>query len=181
MLEIKLIPVEEFSRIEKTHIPKEEKLALFADMCRANALATVKRAGSGHLGSSFSSLDIVTFLYHSEMNIAKLGIDDLDRDIYFSSKGHDVPGHYAVLYSLGIIPKDKFINLRRLGGTHGHPDVNVPGIEANSGSLGMGISKAKGMAVAKEMNGWGGRVFVMTGDGELQEGQIWESLQGQFP
>ena len=177
MLEIKLIPVEEFSRIEKTHIPKEEKLALFADMCRANALATVKRAGSGHLGSSFSSLDIVTFLYHSEMNIVKLGIDDLDRDIYFSSKGHDVPGHYAVLYSLGIIPKDKFINLRRLGGTHGHPDVNVPGIEANSGSLGMGISKAKGMAVAKKMNGWGGRVLVMTGDGELQEGQIWESLQ----
>ncbi len=77
----------------------------------------------------------------------------------------------------GLLPKDKFINLRRLGGTHGHPDLNVPGIEANSGSLGMGISKAKGMAVAKKMNGWGGRVLVMTGDGELQEGQIWESLQ----
>jgi transketolase len=177
MLEIKLIPEEEFRRIEKAHIPKEEKLALLADMCRANALATVKKAGSGHLGSSFSSLDIVTFLYHSEMNTAKLGTNHPDRDIYFSSKGHDVPGHYAVLYSLGIIPKDKFINLRRLGGTHGHPDVNVPGIEANSGSLGMGISKAKGMAVAKKMNGWGGRVLVMTGDGELQEGQIWESLQ----
>jgi transketolase len=177
MLEIKLIPEEEFHRIEKANIAKYKKLALFADMCRANALATVKRAGSGHLGSSFSSLDIVTFLYHSEMNTAKLGIDHPDRDIYFSSKGHDVPGHYAVLYSLGIIPKDKFINLRRLGGTHGHPDVNVPGIEANSGSLGMGISKAKGMAVAKKMNGWDGRVLVMTGDGELQEGQIWESLQ----
>jgi len=177
MLEIKLIPEEEFHRIEKADIAKYEKLALLADMCRANALATVKRAGSGHLGSSFSSLDIVTFLYYSEMNTVELGIDHPDRDIYFSSKGHDAPGHYAVLYSLGIIPKDKFINLRRLGGTHGHPDVNVPGIEANSGSLGMGISKAKGMAVAKKMNGWGGRVFVMTGDGELQEGQIWESLQ----
>jgi len=177
MLEIKLIPEEEFQRIEKADIAKHKKLALLADMCRANALATVKRAGSGHLGSSFSSLDIVTFLYHSEMNTAKLGIGHPDRDIYFSSKGHDAPGHYAVLYSLGIIPKDKFINLRRLGGTHGHPDVNVPGIEANSGSLGMGISKAKGMAVAKKMNGWGGRVIVMTGDGELQEGQIWESLQ----
>ena len=177
MLEIKLIPEEEFQRIQKANIPKYDKLALFADMCRANALATVKRAGSGHLGSSFSSLDIATFLYHSEMNLAKLGVDHPDRDIYFSSKGHDVPGHYAVLYSLGIIPKEKFINLRRLGGTHGHPDVSIPGIEANSGSLGMGISKAKGMAVAKEMNGWGGRVFVMTGDGELQEGQIWESLQ----
>jgi transketolase len=177
MLEIKLIPEEEFRRTEKADIPKYKKLALLADMCRANALATVKRAGSGHLGSSFSSLDIVTFLYYSEMNTAKLGIDHPDRDIYFSSKGHDVPGHYAVLYSLGIIPKDRFISLRRLGGTHGHPDVSVPGIEANSGSLGMGISKAKGMAVAKKMNGWGGRVLVMTGDGELQEGQIWESLQ----
>jgi transketolase len=177
MLEIKLIPQEEFHRIEKANITKYEKLPLLADMCRANALATVKRAGSGHLGSSFSSLDIVTFLYYSEMNTAKLGIDHPERDMYFSSKGHDAPGHYAVLYALGIIPKDKFINLRRLGGTHGHPDVNVPGIEANSGSLGMGISKAKGMAVAKKMNGRGGRVFVMTGDGELQEGQIWESLQ----
>ena len=114
MLEIKLIPREEFHRIEKADIAKHKKLALFADMCRANALATVKRAGSGHLGSSFSSLDIATFLYHSEMNIAKLGVDHPDRDIYFSSKGHDVPGHYAVLYSLGIIPKEKFINLRRM-------------------------------------------------------------------
>jgi len=177
MLEIKLILEEEFQRIQKADIPKYEKLALLADMCRANALASVKRAGSGHLGSSFSSLDIVTFLYYSEMNTAELGTDHPDRDIYFSSKGHDAPGHYAVLYSLGIIPKNQFINLRRLGGTHGHPDVSVPGIEANSGSLGMGISKAKGMAVAKKMNGWDGRVLVMTGDGELQEGQIWESLQ----
>jgi len=177
MLEIKLIPEEEFQRIREADIKKYDKLELLADMCRANALATVKRAGSGHLGSSFSSLDIVTFLYYSEMNTVEVGIDHPDRDIYFSSKGHDAPGHYAVLYSLGIIPKDKFINLRRLGGTHGHPDVSVPGIEANSGSLGMGISKAKGMAVAKKMNGWGGRVLVMTGDGELQEGQIWESLQ----
>jgi transketolase len=177
MLEIKLIPEEEFQRVLKADIQKYDKLGLLADMCRANALATVKKAGSGHLGSSFSSLDIVTFLYYSEMNTVELGIDHPDRDIYFSSKGHDAPGHYAVLFALGIIPKEKFINLRRLGGTHGHPDVSVPGIEANSGSLGMGISKAKGMAVAKKMNGWGGRVFVMTGDGELQEGQVWESLQ----
>jgi transketolase len=177
MLEIKLIPEEEFHRIEKADIAKYKKLALLADMCRANALATVKRAGSGHLGSSFSSLDIVTFLYYSEMNTVERGIGHPDRDIYFSSKGHDAPGHYAVLYALGIIPKEQFINLRRLGGTHGHPDVSIPGMEANSGSLGMGISKAKGMAVAKKMNGFGGRVLVMTGDGELQEGQIWESLQ----
>ena len=158
-------------------IKKYDKLGLLADMCRANALATVKRAGSGHLGSSFSSLDIVTFLYYSEMNTVEVGIDHPDRDIYFSSKGHDAPGHYAVLFALGIIPEEQFINLRRIGGTHGHPDVSIPGMEANSGSLGMGISKAKGMAVAKKMSGYGGRVLVMTGDGELQEGQIWESLQ----
>jgi len=177
MLEIKLIPEEEFQRVREADIKKYDKLGLLADMCRANALATVKRAGSGHLGSSFSSLDIVTFLYYSEMNTVELGIDHPDRDIYFSSKGHDAPGHYAVLFALGIVPGEQFINLRRLGGTHGHPDVSIPGIEANSGSLGMGISKAKGIAVAKKMNGSGGRVFVMTGDGELQEGQIWESLQ----
>jgi len=177
MLEIKLIPEKEFQRVREADIKKYDKLGLLADMCRANALATVKRAGSGHLGSSFSSLDIVTFLYYSEMNTVELGIDHPDRDIYFSSKGHDAPGHYAVLFALGIIPEEQFINLRRLGGTHGHPDVSIPGMEANSGSLGMGISKAKGMAVAKKMSGSGGRVLVMTGDGELQEGQIWESLQ----
>ena len=177
MLEIKLIPEKEFQRIRDAEIDRYEQLSLIADMCRANALATVKRAGSGHLGSSFSCLDVVTFLYYSAMNITELGADHDDRDIFFSSKGHDVPGHYAVLYALGFITAEKFINLRRLGGTHGHPDVSISGIEANSGSLGMGISKAKGMAIAKTLKGSGGRVFVMTGDGELQEGQIWESLQ----
>ena len=177
MIEIKLIPQKEFERIHNADLNKHNKLELLGDMCRANALATVKRAGSGHLGSSFSCLDIVTFLYYAHMNTVELGVGHQNRDIYFSSKGHDAPGHYAVLYSLGIISQQQFVNLRRLGGTHGHPDVHIPGIEANSGSLGMGISKAKGMAIAKQMNGWSGRVFVMTGDGELQEGQIWESLQ----
>lgn len=177
VVKIMLIPVKEFQRVREAQIDNYDKLALLADMCRANALATVKRAGSGHLGSSFSSLDIVTMLYYSEMNTAQLGIRHPDRDIYFSSKGHDVPGHYAVLFSLGILPEDMFIKLRRLGGTHGHPDVSIPGIEANSGSLGMGISKAKGIASAKKLKGCEGRIFVMTGDGELQEGQIWEALQ----
>ena len=177
MLEIKLIPEIELQRVRNADIDRFEKLSLIADMCRANALATVKRAGSGHLGSSFSCLDIVTFLYHDEMNTVEIGIDHQDRDIFFSSKGHDVPGHYAVLYSLGLISEAQFINLRRIDGTHGHPDLSIPGIEANSGSLGMGISKAKGMAMAKALQGAGGRIFVMTGDGELQEGQISESLQ----
>jgi len=177
MIEIRLIPGNEFKRVREANINKHSRLALLSDMCAANTLATVKRAGSGHLGSSFSSLDVVTYLYHFEMNIAELGVDHPDRDIYFSSKGHDVPGHYAVLHSLGLLSEERFQHLRRVHGTHGHPDVSIAGIEANSGSLGMGISKAKGMALAKKMSGAKGRVMVMTGDGELQEGQIWESLQ----
>ena len=177
MVKIMLIPVKEFQRVREAPIDKYDKLILLADMCRANTLASVKRAGSGHLGSSFSSLDIVTMLYYSEMNTAQLGIKHPDRDIYFSSKGHDVPGQYAVLFSLGILPKEKFLKLRRLDGTCGHPDVSTSGIEANSGSLGMGISKAKGMAFAKSLGGYKGRIFVMTGDGELQEGQIYEAFQ----
>lgn len=177
MVQITLIPPSEFQRVRQAAVDRFAQLALLADMCRANTLATVKRAGSGHLGSSFSSLDIVTLLYFREMNVMDLGIDHPDRDIFFSSKGHDVPGLYSVLFALGIIPREQFLNLRRLGGTHGHPDVSIAGIEANSGSLGMGISKAKGMALAKRLLGRGGRVFVMTGDGELQEGQIYEALQ----
>lgn len=177
MLNVELITKDEFQRVMDANIEKSARLALLSDMCAANTLATVKRAGSGHLGSSFSSLDIVTYLYHHEMNIAEVGIDHPDRDIYFSSKGHDAPGHYAVLHSLGLLPEERFQLLRRLNGTHGHPDVSIPGMEANTGSLGMGISKAKGMAMAKKMQGAKGRVIVMTGDGELQEGQIWESLQ----
>ena len=177
MIEIRLIPEKEFKRVRAANMDKYAKLQILADMCRANAIATVKRAGSGHLGSSFSSLDIVTALYFAEMNIAELGVSHSDRDIYFSSKGHDAPGHYAVLYAMGLISEAQFINLRRHGGTHGHPDVSIAGMEANTGSLGMGISKAKGMAWAKNAKQSGGRVMVMTGDGELQEGQIWESLQ----
>ncbi len=177
MVHISLIPLDEFQRIRSADLNRDLQLELLADMCRANTLASVKRAGSGHLGSSFSALDIVTLLYYAEMNTATVGVDDPNRDIYFSSKGHDVPGQYSVLFSLGILPKEKFVRLRRLGGTYGHPDVGTPGMEANTGSLGMGISKGKGFAFAKRMKDWGGRVFVMTGDGELQEGQIYESLQ----
>ena len=177
MVNIRLIPIEEFNRIRTMDIDKYEQLALIADMCRANTLAAVKRAGSGHLGSSLSAMDIVVWLYYREMNTVAAGIDNPDRDIYFSSKGHDVPGLYAVLYSLGIISEENILKLRRLGGLDGHPHVSIPGIEANTGSLGMGISKAKGMAFAKHLKGSQGRIFVLTGDGELQEGQIYEALQ----
>jgi len=177
MVAIKLIPFEEFQRVRNAPFDKYQKLALIADMNRANTLAEVKRAGSGHLGSSFSAMDIVTWLYFEEMNVLQVGFDSPNRDIYFSSKGHDVPGLYATLYSLGALPEEKLLKLRRFGGLDGHPDLNIPGIEANSGSLGMGISKGRGMAWAKKHFGNGGQVYVLTGDGEWQEGQNYEALQ----
>jgi len=177
MAELKLIPRSEFERVRMADAPRDDRLALLGDMARANALTAVKRAGSGHLGSSFSAMDIVVHLFEEELTTAQVGWDHPDRDIYFSSKGHDVPGLYAVLHSFGVIPTDRLLRLRRLDGLDGHPDVRVPGIEANSGSLGMGISKGRGMAWAKRFLGRGGRVVVMIGDGELQEGQNWEALQ----
>ena len=177
MPNIQLIPVEEFQRVRGASVDRFAQLALVADMCRVNTLAAVKRAGSGHLGSSFSAMEIVTWLYYERMNTLHVGLESPQRDVYFSSKGHDVPGLYAVLYALGVLPEEKLLKLRRFGGLDGHPDVGIRGIEANSGSLGMGISKGRGIAWAKRHHGWGGHVYVMTGDGELQEGQIYESLQ----
>lgn len=177
MLKISFVPKNEFDRILNSDIDRFEKLQIISDMCRLNAFSAVKKAGSGHLGSSFSAMDIVVTLYFSEMNTVKAEINNPHRDVYFSSKGHDCPGQYSVLVAAGILSFAKLLKLRRLGGLDGHPDVKIPGIEANSGSLGMGISKAKGMALGKKMKGYGGRIFVMTGDGELQEGQIWEALQ----
>jgi transketolase len=175
---LELIPKPELDRVRAAGGDPDVQLALLADVCRLNALVAIKRAGSGHIGSSFSALDVVAHLLFDELNVAELGFESPDRDVFFSSKGHDVPGQYAALYGLGVIPRERFLRLRRLGGLDGHPDVGVPGIEANSGSLGMGISKGRGIALAKRHAGHGGRVVVMTGDGELQEGQNWEGLQG---
>ncbi len=172
-----LIKKIEFDKVKLFNGNWTTKMQLFADMCRYNTLVAVKKAGSGHLGSSLSAMDITTYLYLNEMNIFEVGFDSPDRDIYFSSKGHDVPGLYSLFYALGIITGEKLLMLRRLHGLDGHPEVRQKGIEASTGSLGMGISKAKGMAWAKNYNKNKGSVYVLTGDGEFQEGQIWESLQ----
>lgn len=150
---------------------RHARAELFADLCRINVLYMVMRAGSGHLGSSFSAIDIISWL-HLEV------LREPEGDVFFSSKGHDAPALYSVLIALGRLDADLLHRLRRLDGLPGHPDVRTPGIAVNSGSLGMGISKAKGLLAAAELEGSGRRVIVMTGDGELQEGQIWESLQG---
>lgn len=166
MSDLVYIPLKEFQRMRSGRLDAR-RAAVFADAARLNALYSIKRANSGHIGSSFSSLDIVSWLYLVEMG---------PEDIYFSSKGHDVPGLYAVLAALEKMPFDEVHRLRRLGGLPGHPDVSVPALAANTGSLGMGISKAKGIVWARRLQKKSGRVFVLTGDGELQEGQIWESL-----
>jgi transketolase len=167
MSQLQYVPERELERVRGLRADPVRAAALFAAVCRINTLYMVARAGSGHIGSSFSSLDIVAWLHLHEM-----GPDDL----FFSSKGHDVPGLYAALIGLGRLPFDALHQLRRLGGLPGHPDVGTPGMVTNTGPLGMGISKAKGMVRARRMGGEQGRVFVMTGDGELQEGQLWESL-----
>ena len=161
------LPDSEFRRILSASIPKENRAAIFSDMCRLNTLYMIARAGSGHIGSSFSSLDIISWLLLEEMR---------EGDIYFSSKGHDAPGYYAALVGLGRLNFDLIHKLRRIDGLPGHPDIGTPGVVTNTGSLGMGISKAKGMVLANRMLKKSGRVFVLLGDGELQEGQIWESL-----
>jgi transketolase len=148
---------------------------LVADLCRLNTLYMIMQAGSGHIGSSFSSLDLISWLWTAWLVDPNSGAPDAD--VYFSSKGHDAPALYSLLIALEKLDFDLLHRLRRFGGLPGHPDVATPFIAANTGSLGMGISKAYGMARAKRLTGRGGRIVVMTGDGELQEGQIWESLQ----
>lgn len=176
MTEIKFVSMFEFDRVRRLNMSNVERTALFADLCRLNTLSMIAYAGSGHIGSSFSSLDIVSWLFLNEMKTAA-GQAGGSEDLYFSSKGHDAPGLYAAMIALGKLPADNLLKLRRLGGLPGHPDVaTTPQIVTNTGSLGMGISKAKGMLFADKLMGRDRRIFVMTGDGELQEGQIWESL-----
>lgn len=178
MIELVYAPFAEFDRVRALHAPAVDRARIFANLCRLNTLYMIKRAGSGHIGSSFSSLDIVSWLYLEEMRAGEENRDDASESaLYFSSKGHDAPGLYAVLLGMGYLEFDLIHALRRIRGLPGHPDVQTPHIPANTGSLGMGISKAKGMALANRLTGRSERIFVMTGDGELQEGQIWESLQ----
>jgi transketolase len=166
---LRYVPAEEFARIRELDGGPASRAAAFADACRLNALYMIERAGSGHPGTTFSSLDIVTWLHLEALR---------ESDRYFSSKGHDAPGLYAVLAALGEIDFELIHQLRRLDGLPGHPDVAaMPEVVTSTGSLGMGISKARGFVLADRILGRSGRVYVLTGDGELQEGQFWESLQ----
>lgn len=173
-LELRYVPAVEFRRVREAAGSAVARAEAFAALARINTLYMIEGAWSGHIGTSFSSLEIMSWLFLNE-------IRDLDQgpqacDIFFSSKGHDAPALYSVLIGLGLLPEDSVHTLRRLHGLPGHPHVETPYVQANTGSLGMGISKAKGMALANRLAGVRRRIFVLTGDGELQEGQFWESL-----
>jgi transketolase len=173
-LELRFVPVSEFERLLAAKGSRGDRVRAFAALARVNTLGMIAGAWSGHIGTSFSSLEIMSWLFLNEMR-------DLDKgdeacDIFFSSKGHDAPALYSVLIGLGLLPAESLYQLRRLHGLPGHPHVETPYIQANTGSLGMGISKAKGMALANRLAGRPRKIFVLTGDGELQEGQFWESL-----
>ena len=172
---LSFVPLGELRRVRNTPMDTDTCVAVLADLCRINTLYMIMRAGSGHIGSSFSSTDLITWLWTQELVDANSG--RRGADVYFSSKGHDAPALYALLIALELLDFDLVHKLRQMNGLPGHPDVSTPFIATNTGSLGMGISKAYGMARANRFKGDGGRIFVMTGDGELQEGQIWESLQ----
>ena len=173
-LELRYVPVSEFTRVVNAKGTAAEKAEAFAALARINTLYMIAGAWSGHIGTSFSSIEIMSWLFLNELRDLDKGAGECD--IFFSSKGHDAPALYSVLIGLGLLPPDKLHQLRRLGGLPGHPHVETPFIQANTGSLGMGISKAKGMALANRLAGTKRRIFVLTGDGELQEGQFWESL-----
>jgi transketolase len=166
---LRYVPLEECRRVVELDADRFERAAAFADVCRLNALYMIERAGSGHPGTTFSSIDVVSWLHLEVLR---------DGDRYFSSKGHDVPGLYAVLTALGRLDFGLIHELRKLDGLPGHPDVAAtPEVVTSTGSLGMGVSKARGFVLADRLQGREGRVYVLTGDGELQEGQFWESLQ----
>ncbi len=144
---------------------------------RVGVIKAVSAAGSGHPGGSLSAADIVTALYFKEMNIDPDDPKKKDRDKFILSKGHAGPVQYAALALRGFFPKENVLELRKLGGKfQGHPDMNkVPGIEMSTGSLGQGFAVSAGMAMANKLDGNPGRVYVLIGDGELQEGMIWET------
>ncbi len=144
---------------------------------RKGIVSAVHSAKSGHPGGSLSAADIFTWLYFEEMNIDPADPEKEDRDRFVLSKGHTAPGLYAALAHRGFFPVEDLLTLRRTGSyLQGHPDMkHIPGVDMSSGSLGQGFSCAAGMALAGKMQKKDYRVYVLCGDGEIQEGQIWEA------
>lgn len=157
---------------------KFKRLSLTAARGRIRAMEMVHRAASGHIGGSLSAMDILTALYFDVMRIDPARPKDPDRDRFVLSKGHCTPALYAVLALRGYFPQEDLKLFRSIEGHYsGHPDMNyVPGVDMSTGSLGQGISAAVGMALAGRLDRKDYRVYALLGDGEVEEGQVWEAF-----
>lgn len=153
------------------------ELQKVANEVRKDIVTAVHAAKAGHPGGSLSAADVFTYLYFEEMNIDPKDPKKADRDRFVLSKGHTAPGLYSVLAERGYFPKEDLKTLRHLGSyLQGHPDMkHIPGVDMSSGSLGQGISCAVGMALAGKMDHKDYRVYTLLGDGEIEEGQVWEA------
>ena len=156
---------------------KIKELSKLATEVRLGILEGVHAAASGHPGGSLSIADILTYLYFEEMNVDPKNPKWDDRDRFVLSKGHCAPALYTVLALKGFFPREEIANLRQIDSfLQGHPDMKgTPGVDMSTGSLGMGISTACGMALAAKINGKSYRTYTIVGDGESQEGQVWEA------
>ncbi len=172
--EIKEVSGAVLDRMEETMNNLE--LQKHANEVRKGIVTAVHGAKAGHPGGSLSAADAFTFLYFEEMNIDPKDPDKKDRDRFVLSKGHTAPGLYSTLANRGYFPVEDLKTLRHLGSyLQGHPCIHIPGVDMSSGSLGQGISAAVGMALGAKMNQENFRVYTLLGDGELEEGQVWEA------
>ena len=153
------------------------ELMKMANEIRKDIITAVHSAKSGHPGGSLSAADIYTYLYFEELNIDPKDPRKADRDRFVLSKGHTAPGYYATLANRGFFPVEDLKTLRKVGSyLQGHPDMkHIPGVDMSSGSLGQGISAAVGMAISAKLSNDSYRVYTLVGDGEIQEGQVWEA------
>ena len=158
----------------------KEKKQLMATACkvRMGIIEGTHAAKSGHPGGSLSAADLFTYLYFKEMNVDPKNPKWEDRDRFVLSKGHTAPGLYAALALRGFFPESELLTLRHIGSRlQGHPNMNeTPGVDMSTGSLGQGVSAAAGMALAAKYQGKDCRVYTLLGDGEIQEGQVWEAF-----
>lgn len=152
-------------------------LKRFAIQVRKDILSAIHAAKSGHPGGSLSATELMTYLYFEKMNIDPKNPKKADRDRFVLSKGHCAPGLYSVLAERGYFPREDLLTLRQLGSyLQGHPDMkHIPGVDMSSGSLGQGISAAVGMALSAQVYGDSYHVYALLGDGELEEGEVWEA------
>ena len=155
---------------------KNIELQKHANDVRKGIVTAVHSAKAGHPGGSLSAADVFTYLYFEEMNIDPKNPDMEGRDRFVLSKGHTAPGLYSALANRGFFPVEDLTTLRKLGSyLQGHPCIHIPGVDMSSGSLGQGISAAVGMALGAKLKGEDNRVYTLLGDGEIQEGQVWEA------